>query len=518
MVEEIKTHEATVRAASPPEREEPSKSWLNDKDTHLVDDAANFLASTTTYPPMSAAQEKKLIRKIDRWMIPLLMFTATLGAVDKVQISTASLYGFQTDNNMHGQDYSWVGSILSIGMLVGLYPASYLVQRLPTAKFFCACSICWSVLTLMYAACHSWAAVMVLRFLMGMFEAVISTSIMLIISAFYKKKEQPARNAIILSCFSSVINGFWSWVVGQIPDSAPLAKWQYLYLLTGSINVCYSLFILFYLPDSPINARFLNEEEKFHAVQRVAENRTGMVSNAWKWYQVREALLDPKLYLIFLFNIAVNVPNGGLITFGSLIIKSMGYSSQTSALLTMPTGVMSTLAGWIFSELAARWHNRRAVAICLSALVPLMGTALVYGTQRSNLGAQLAGLYMMYAYWGPYVTTVSLPQANTAGQTKKSVTYCALYLGYAAGNLIGPQTFRSDQAPEYTGGVIAMIVCYCLCILLVLIYWAFCAFENRRRDKLYGKPGHINEDSVQELAESFEDQTDMEQKAFRYTT
>lgn len=112
---------------------------------------------------------------------------------------------------MHGQQYSWVGSILSIGMLVGLWPASYLIQRLPTAKFFCSCSMCWSVLTFMFAVCHSWAGIMVLRFLMGMFEAVISTAVMMIIMAFYKKREQPVRNAIILSCFSSVINGFWSW-------------------------------------------------------------------------------------------------------------------------------------------------------------------------------------------------------------------------------------------------------------------------------------------------------------------
>ncbi|KAK6421162.1 hypothetical protein LTR81_005837 [Elasticomyces elasticus] len=538
---EPKNHEAIVRTLSPSDQEQPSgDELLKDSSAHLVDDAAKFLASTASYPPMTEQQEKKLLRKIDRWMIPLLLFTATLGAVDKVQISTASLYGFQTDNNMHGQQYSWVGSILSIGMLVGLFPASYLVQRLPTAKFLCSCSIGWSVLTLLVAVCHSWAPIMVLRFLMGMLEAVISPSIMLIIAAFYKKKEQPARNAIILSCFSSVINGFWSWVVGQIPETAALSRWQYLYILTGSINVLYSIFIWFYLPDSPIDARFLSEEEKFHAVQRVAENRTGMVNQAWKWYQVREAFLDPKMYIIFLFNIAINIPNGGLITFGSIIIKSLGYSSQTSALLTMPTGVMSTLAGWLFSELAARWENHRTIAICLSALLPLMGTAIVYATDRSNLGAQLAGLYLMYAYWGPYVTTVSLPQANTAGQTKKATTYSALYLGYAVGNLVrllrdtgstkyeltqyptapsvGPQTFRADQAPSYTGGVIAMLSCYCICILLVLIYGAICVFENRRKDKLYGEPIHVNKESVRELTESFEDQTDKEQKDFRYTT
>lgn len=37
------------------------------------------------------------------------------------------------------------------------------------------------------------------------------------------------------------------------------------------------------------------------------------------------------------------------------------------------------------------------------------------------------------------MTFVSLPQANIAGYTKKTITYCLLNIGYSVGNLIGPQ-------------------------------------------------------------------------------
>lgn len=36
------------------------------------DPAAQFLASVGPFPPMTPEQEKKLVRKIDRWMIPLV--------------------------------------------------------------------------------------------------------------------------------------------------------------------------------------------------------------------------------------------------------------------------------------------------------------------------------------------------------------------------------------------------------------------------------------------------------------
>ncbi|KAJ0282576.1 hypothetical protein COL940_005129 [Colletotrichum noveboracense] len=424
----------------------------------ILDEAAEFLANANDYPPMTPEMEKKIVKKIDAWMIPLLLFTATLGAVDKVQMGTASLYGFQTDNG--------------------------------------------------------WSGFMALRFFMGFIEAAISPSLTILVSSFYTKKEQPPRNAIIFAYFSSVFNGFFAWLVGKIPDSAPLLKWQYLYLLAGTINVLYSIFIWFTLPDSPMNAHFLTDEQKYYATKRLAANRTGIANKVWKWDQVWEALLDIKIWIIFVFNIFINIPNGGLVNFGSIIINNLGFTSLEASLLTMPFGVLATSSAWAFSYLAARWHNRRTLVACIALLLPILGTALVHGLPRTNIAAQMVGLYFMYFYWPPYVVGISLPQANTAGQTKKAVCFSLVQVGYAAGNLIGPQTFISTQAPKYNGAVIAMLTSYVVSMVLMLAYWLVALSENKRRDKKYGKPEAVHEGTV----DGFVDITDKKQKDFRYTT
>ena len=84
--------------------------------------------------------------------------------------------------------------------------------------------------------------------------------------------------------------------------------------------MAFSIFAIFYLPDDPMSARFLNDEEKFHAVQRLSGNKTGIVNRTFKMDQAKEAFLDPKTWLIFFFNIAINIPNGGNFTlsFGPL--------------------------------------------------------------------------------------------------------------------------------------------------------------------------------------------------------
>lgn len=183
-------------------------------DTKDVDKAALFLAQAGEYETLTTKQEKRLKRKIDWIMIPMLFTTATLGAVDKVALSTAAIYGLREDNGLHGQQYSWLGSILSLGALVGMFPSSYMIHKFPAAKYLCTCSMAWSAMALLMPACSNWSGLMALRFLMGAAEAIIVPGISLIIAGWYKKSEQPPRNAFVFAAMSSVVNGFLSWAVG----------------------------------------------------------------------------------------------------------------------------------------------------------------------------------------------------------------------------------------------------------------------------------------------------------------
>ncbi|PCG93177.1 Major facilitator superfamily domain, general substrate transporter [Penicillium occitanis (nom. inval.)] len=284
-----------------------------------------------------------------------------------------------------------------------------------------------------------------------------------------------------------------------------------------------------------MNAWFLNEREKYCIITRLAENKTGIVSKTWKREQAVEAIIDPKTWIIFLFNIAINVPNGGLITFNGIIVNNLGFTAVQTSLLNMPTGIMSTLSAFIFSWVAAKWTNRRCLVTMIAAFIPAIGAILVYALPRTNIGGQMVGIYLLYTYFGPYVLGISLGQANTAGHTKKSVQYSIMYIGYAVGNLIGPQTFRANQAPAYTGGFVSMLICYCVCIGLMGTYWILAAVLNAKRETIASSTlpsamttrpipatnlsnnNYVSDvDSISEYA--FADLTDFEQLDFRYTT
>lgn len=48
-----------------------------------------------------------------------------------------------------------------------MWPSSYVLQRIPSAKYLASCSFGWSVLSLLIPACRNFAHLMILRFLMG---------------------------------------------------------------------------------------------------------------------------------------------------------------------------------------------------------------------------------------------------------------------------------------------------------------------------------------------------------------
>jgi ACS family allantoate permease-like MFS transporter len=181
------------------------------------DVAATFLYGldpSVTLAPITAAESKKLLRKIDWILIPLLSGTVILAAVDKVIISNAAIYGMSNDTNLVGQQYSWVGSIFYFGYLLAEFPAAYLVQRLPVAKFLACCVACWGVLMMCIAATQNFAGLATIRFLFGMAEVPAFIIASIITAMWWTTAEQPIRIA------------FWFNQVRRPSIKVPIARFR----------------------------------------------------------------------------------------------------------------------------------------------------------------------------------------------------------------------------------------------------------------------------------------------------
>jgi hypothetical protein len=60
------------------------------------------------------AEAKRVLRKIDLRVVPVLFVIYLLQYLDKNGINYASAYGLQKGTHLQGQDYSWLSSIVSL--------------------------------------------------------------------------------------------------------------------------------------------------------------------------------------------------------------------------------------------------------------------------------------------------------------------------------------------------------------------------------------------------------------------
>lgn len=72
--------------------------------------------------------------------------------------------------------------------------------------------------------------------------------------------------------------------------------------------------MLFRLPDSPTDAKFLTEEERLIAIERMRANQTGYKNTEIDRRQIVEAFTDIKTWLLAALILACNIPNGGFTT------------------------------------------------------------------------------------------------------------------------------------------------------------------------------------------------------------
>lgn len=297
-------------------------------------------------------------------------------------------------------------------------------------------------------------------------------------------------------------------------SNAAIASWKILFLILGLVTCGTGFACYLWLPDNAANAKFLTEREKAIATERIRGNFQGIGSQTWKWYQFREALLDVRTWLYVLYSLLMNIPNGGITTFGSLVVNSFVHDSRLALLLGAPSGLFD-LGGKLFFTWMSDKLLDRSLPSFIAIMFPMIGGIMMICIPSSAKAGLLVGYYMISvsgASWGLVMTMIS---NNTVGYTKKATVNGLQILAYGAGNWIGPQTFRANEAPNYEHGKLMVAIMYGLaaCVLLVIrfVNWR----ENKRRDKMQAETGTTEVTEEVERAK-FMDLTDFEQPHYRY--
>ncbi|KAG6010376.1 hypothetical protein E4U21_006940 [Claviceps maximensis] len=482
---------------------------------------------------------RRVLKKIDRAIIPLLFLTYMLNFMDKTILSSAAVFGLRNDNHLQGQEYSWVAGIFYFGYLAWEYPTSVLIARLPTGKYLAGNTLFWGAVVALTAACRDFGGLMALRFLLGVAEATITPGFMFLTSTWYTRDEMPSRVGIWFAGNSvgGLASSLIAFGVGHIHDRVHAWRWMYIILGIATFLWAIPLFVL--LPDSISKARFLSEEERRIAETRVVVAGTGSTRDShWKWRQAVECLVDPKSWLIFFISLLTQIPNGGTQGFSNIIVQSFHFTNLQSTLINIPYSLIAATVVAGMGLLAGRFRTLNCLLIVATVVPCVVGAAIIYRRSSLSHGVQLFAYFLLSTGPAAMPLAMSLVQANFRGVTKKMTMTAMQLIAYCTGNIVGPQLFRQQEAPTYESAFRGIMICYALVIVLAVVLRCYLQWVNARRARQEGFQGcagtagtvaeetttaRLTSGKVVEVAMAiqlrpadYEDVTDWEMMGFRY--
>lgn len=475
-----------------------------------ADDAFDYALLLSEDTEIDTEADKKLTRKIDMIVFPVMALVYAAQFLDKTSMSYAAVMGLQTDLKMKGNMCSWSGTSFYLGYLVFEYPAAWLLQRFPLSKTLAIFLIIWGfVLTMTSIANYS--AFIAIRAILGMLESSSSMGFMLLTAQYYHREHQGARTSfwVAFNGLGQIIGGSMAYGLAKRQASLPMAGWKLVFIICGVITIFLGFVFLLIIPDTPFKAWFLNDSEKKLIVQRLRRNQQGVGNHKFKRYQFGEALKDIRTWIMFFSSVSLNIPNGGIGTFSSLLIKgTMGYDENMTLLMGLPAGACE-FGGLILFGIISPFIKNRMVLASITTIIALIGSCLMSFAAIPK--AQLAGYYLLMVSPGAMIVMFSIVSSNVSGYTKKTTVGAIYLIGYCVGNLIGPQTFKEKDAPEYRPAKVVMVAFYVITLITLPILFVVNRRENKRRDKLAEEGGIQHEENSE-----FSDLTDKENLEFRY--
>lgn len=277
------------------------------------------------------------------------------------------------------------------------------------------------------------------------------------------------------------------------------------FVALGCVTLVLAALIAFLLPDTPMEARFLAEEEKVSLLEHIKSNMTGVESRRVRYSQLKEAVLDVSLWGLIIIIFLQGIGGGVITTYSATLIKGFGYTSESAALLNMGSGavlfVSICLCAFFVNNFKHRW-----IVIASSSLPSIVGAALMAWLPKTDKTGRLAGIYLVNTFVGSSPIVYQWLITNVAGHTKRAYGSMMLGASFAVGNIVGPQTFQAKDAPEYPQAKVTMVIAQSLVVVVCTLLFFWYKHLNK-------KQGYVEDVTVEE---GYSGRTDKENKDFRY--
>lgn len=427
-------------------------------------------------------EERALVNKLDRRLIPMLAFMYFLSSLDRSNIGNAYTSGMKEDLNLTSKHYSNAVSVFYSTYLAAELPAVLVLKRVNIRYYMSFLVFAWSIITLCNGFVQHYNSLLALRVLLGAFEGGFFPAMTLIISMVYKPDEQARRIAFFFgsSALSGAFGGLIATGLASVKGSV-LEGWRWLYIIEGLVSIMASAWLFFGLPAHFEVIPFLSEREKYLMHIRGRQRLQYMGFNdKFDWCYVKDALIDFKTYISLVIQFCQDTILYGFSTFLTAILKlGLGYSSREAQYMSVPVYILAGFVFLVSAYLSDRLRLRGPIFFGYNIL-GVVGYILLLSVHNNAIKYFACYLITFSLYTGTGLN-ISWLTNNVAPHYKRAT---ALGLNQTLGNLSGAIAGQIYTSPPYTFGNCFSLGCIVLSNILALSQILILHNMNKTRQKI----------------------------------
>ncbi|KAI5122100.1 hypothetical protein M0805_002222 [Coniferiporia weirii] len=441
--------------------------------------------------PEVPEEERRLVRKLDWRILPISCLMYLFAFLDRSNLGNARLQGLPADT-LHGDPtgvlFDWVNSAFFFSYILCSVPGCVASKLFPPRLWLGAAALGWGICSTLMSTAFNFAGLMVTRIGLGAFEAGFGPGIPLYLSYFYTKHEMGLRMAYWFG-FAAVAGAFGGVIAFGIQHvhDANIADWRLLFIVEGIPAVLMGLIALMFLPDRPEMTSFLNEDERKIAVARMNRATSGDVGLGLNRSHVWAALKDWRLYTGGIIYFGANCALASISAFLPTIITTFGFTNAIAQLLTVPPYAVAAVVLTLTSYVSDRLQSR-GIFMAGSCVLGAIGYLLLLFV-RTNEHVRYFAVFCITS--GTYTTiglTIAWYAHNLGSESKRSAGIPLFNAIGQCGSILGSHIYPSTEGPRYIKGfaitcALEFLAAACALILSLSYRW-----DNRRRDRLFGRP------------------------------
>ncbi|EDP53520.1 hypothetical protein KXX16_008252 [Aspergillus fumigatus] len=471
--------------------------------------------------------EKKLRRRLDCTIMPLVILVYLMNYIDRNNYPAARLQGLERDLNLSDADYQTGLSILFVGYILMQVPSNLILNYMGRPSLYLGFfTSAWGLVSLLTSQVKSFGGIVACRFILGLVEAPFFAGVLFYLSKWYTKKELALRMSIFYA--GSLLSGAFGSLIAAgilkgLDGKNGLAAWQWLYIIEGAITIAVGIAVMLFLPDFPSTWKRLSEEERHVANRRLAiEAADADVDEAGKMSQIKGlklAFSDIKTYVLAIAYMSITGASG-FQNFFPTLTSTLKYDHFISLLLVAPPYVFVVFYSMAHSHLSDRFGNRfwfffYPIPVTIIGFIIFMTT--------DSFGPKYFSFFLMNIIFAQNGTIYAwIGNAIPRPPAKRAAAYAFINSIGNSASIWTPYTYRKQDFPHYRPALGVCIGLQTLGGIMAIIMYFHLRSLNKRLERLDDTEVTLTDKEIRRLERTAEiEGIDLAaarrlQKGFRY--